>query len=153
MSSEYFHGYHWKNGSACNYNEAGIDKSCWLENETGLYNKNDHNISVYLLQDNRHTNIFKIGISKLVYTRISSLNSDIRCVKLNHEFTLVKYFIVDSRMYAELIEKVLLQQFNKFRVYRRSLFSGATELFTGDRVEVIKVFNNAEMFSISNKVV
>ena len=147
MSYEYFEGYSWKKGRFSNYNEQGIDETCWLENEGKDYNKNDFNISVYLLKDLRHTDVYKVGISKMIYSRIGSLNSDIRAVKANHEFELVQHFKVDTREYAELIEKVILDQFIKTRVYKRSFFGGGTELFTGEHETVLRIFNAAEDFS------
>ena len=60
MTTEYFDGYHWKNGKISNIDSAGIDHSVWLENERQLYKISDYNVNLYLLEDFNITKNYKI---------------------------------------------------------------------------------------------
>ena len=60
MATEYFDGYHWKNGKSSNIDSTGIDRSVWLENEKQAYKISNYNVNLYLLGDLQNKDIFKL---------------------------------------------------------------------------------------------
>ena len=148
---EDFGGYGWKDGLGVNYKN-GIDTSVWLENEDQLINPLDTNIDVYLLQDSKDISIFKIGISNSVFTRISSLNQDIYNKRLGHRFLLIDRFRLILRKDALFYESILLKFFKDSAVYRRSIFSGATEVFVSEYDHVTNIFSKVSDYGKHHKL-
>ena len=81
MATEYFDGYHWKNGKSSNIDSTGIDRSVWLE-----------------------------------------------------------------------FEKVILEKYNENKIYKRSLFSGATEIIRTRKDQILNDFNITRKYKNNSNI-
>ena len=141
MATEYFDGYHWKNGKSSNIDSTGIDRSVWLENEKQPYKISNYNVNLYLLGDLQNKDIFKIGIASNIYNRCKQINKDCKYLRLNHNFKIIDYLFIGERDISERFEKVILEKYNENKIYKRSLFSGATEIIRTRKDRILGDFN------------
>ena len=141
MTTEYFDGYHWKNGKISNIDSSGIDRSVWLENEKQPYKITDYNVNIYLLEDLQNKDIFKIGIASNIYIRCKQINKDCKYLRLDHNFKIIDHLFIGERCIAEIFEKVILEKYTKNKIYKRSLFSGATEIIRARKDRILEDFN------------
>ena len=141
MATEYFDGYHWKNGKSSNIDSTGVDRSVWLENEKQAYKISNYNVNLYLLGDLQNKDIFKIGIASNIYNRCKQINKDCKYLRLNHNFKIIDCLFIGERDIAERFEKVILEKYNKNKIYKRSLFSGATEVVRTRKDQILEDFN------------
>ena len=136
---EYF-GQSWKVGLKENFDSEGIDRSVWFENDK-LDVKIDHNslkVWLYLLEDINNKDVFKIGITASPYKRCSQVNDACRG---KHKFKIKEQKFIGCREKAFTVEQAILNVFSKFRLYKRSVFNGSTEIILIDKEIILKCFN------------
>lgn len=130
----------YKNGLIKNKNPlTGVDESVWFENDKldKRFNHNDLRVWLYLLEDIKNENIFKIGISAYTFKRINQVNFASRG---KHEFILVDHKFIGCRQKAYSIEQAILNVLKEYRVYKKAIFDGASEILNIEKDKISKCY-------------
>lgn len=100
----------------------GLDPKVWIENERQYKEQ----YSLYLLEASN--GFIKIGISQHVYNRCRYLNKDLRQLRLPYTFAIKDEIFIGDKQHAFGYEQALLTKFSEYRVYKRPIYSGASEV-------------------------
>lgn len=123
----------YKRGLIKNFNpKTGIDESVWFENDRldNRFNRNDLKVWLYLLEDLKQPNTYKIGITSYTFKRMHQINQASRG---KHEFKLLDHKFIGCREKAFNLEQAILQVLKPYRLYKSAIFQGATEILRIDK--------------------
>lgn len=135
---EYF-GQSWKIGLLENHDSQQIDQSVWIENDhlDNRFNVNDLKVWLYVLEDTLDNNVFKVGITYSPYKRCYQVNKGCRG---KHNFKIKEQKFIGNREKAFALEQAILDTLRPYRLYKRSIFDGATEVLKIDKGKVLRCY-------------
>ena len=134
-------GQSWKIGLASNYSIGGIDSSVWKENDylDNIIPANDLKVWLYVLEDMNNKSIFKIGITTVPYKRCQQVNNS---CSGKHNFIVKEQKFIGCRKKAYTLEQAILSVLKPYRVYKRSVFDGATEVIRLEKSKVLRCYQS-----------
>ena len=134
-------GQSWKIGLSKNYDKDMIDRSVWKENDRldDIIPASDLKVWLYVLEDINNEGIFKIGITVLPYKRCAQVNSSCRG---KHNFKVKEQKFIGCRKKAYTLEQAILSALKPYRVYKRSVFDGATEVIRLEKSKVLRCYQS-----------
>lgn len=135
---EYF-GQSWKIGLQENHDHNQIDRSVWKENDylDNRFSVTDLKVWLYVLEDTLNNEVFKVGITYSPYKRCYQVNKG---CKGKHIFRIREQKFIGNREKALALEQAILGALKPYRLYKRAIFDGATEVLKIDKIKVLRCY-------------
>lgn len=134
-------GQDWRIGLEHNHDNSQIDRSVWKENDylDNRVNVNDLKVWLYVLEDILNKDVFKIGITYSPYKRCDQINK--RC-RGKHQFRVKEQKFIGERSKAFTLEQAILSVLSPYRMYKRYIFDGSTEILKIDKNKVLMCYQS-----------